>query len=146
VTIGLQRTDRSITLRNGACPYVATAPVDRHLHILDATNQSDRTVEPQTVATHRQPVVDHSHTTTSILTGMSLYPCAGSWSTRTFAPWRRVISELVQHDDAERHGEHRPCASTVRPQRRRNSRVSDFLVGCDGAGGAPGTSKLSWSS
>jgi hypothetical protein len=71
---------------------------------------------------------------------------SGSRSTRALAPWQRVISELREHDDAERQGEHRPCESIVRTQRRRNSRVSDFLVGCDGAGGAPGTSKLSWSS
>ena len=63
-----------------------------------------------------------------------------------FAAGRQVMSELVEHDDAKRHGEHRLCELTVRTQRRRNSRVSDFLVGCDGAGGAPGTSKLSWSS
>jgi hypothetical protein len=35
-------TVRSITLRNGACPYLGNGPADRHLHVLDATKQSDR--------------------------------------------------------------------------------------------------------
>jgi uncharacterized protein YbcV (DUF1398 family) len=35
------------------------------------------------------------------------------------------------------------CRRRVSTQRRRNSRVNDFLVGWAGAGGAPGTSKLS---
>ena len=72
-------------------------------------------------------------------------------TTTTVQLLRHVAGEpldatALPHDDAERHVEHHPCELTVRTQRRRNSRVSDFLVGCDGAGGAPGTSKLSWSS
>ena len=62
--------------------------------------------EPLTVATLTEPVVDH-HQRPPPYSLASLYQCSGSWSTRTFAPRQRVISELVQHDDAERHGEHR---------------------------------------
>ena len=66
VTIGLRLTDRSITLRNGACPYPTHGPADRHLDILDVPTSQTGPQEPLTVA-HRphEPVDRHQVDTTS---------------------------------------------------------------------------------
>ena len=56
MTIGLRLTDRSITLRNGACPYLPTGPADTH-H-LDAGTSQTGPQEPLTVA-HPREAVDH---------------------------------------------------------------------------------------
>ena len=41
--------------------------------MLDATTQPDRTVEPLTVATHHEPVVDPNRAATPLLTGISAW-------------------------------------------------------------------------
>ena len=62
VTIGLrQQADQSPSGTGRAHIWCPTAPTDRHLHVLDATNQSDRTDGQLTVATVTRPVVDHNH-------------------------------------------------------------------------------------
>src|SRR4051794_12913358 len=63
VTIGLRLTDRSITLRNGACPYPTRARADRHLDILDVPTSQTRPQEPVTVAARPHEPVDHDQST-----------------------------------------------------------------------------------
>ena len=55
-------TDRSITLRNGACPYPTHGPADRHLHILDVPTSQTGPQKPLTVAHHPHEPVDHHQT------------------------------------------------------------------------------------